>query len=184
MDIDGLLSRLASLVDRHMERFEERRGYPPGDNEIVLASGLGGGSALVEEFGPDIVPDDVLAFFDRVERVALPDFWNGYFLGPVSWTVSVHQEAMPRRIMRSGAAVDVVAVGSDGGGTMYGLVPSEQHAVYSMPPDLLDCGVYIPTEFGAWGFGREARDFTDFLVRFVVGLEQHVETGTAGPFHH
>lgn len=67
--------------------------------------------------------------------MSLPDFRNGYFLGPVSWTISIHAAQSPRLILMSGNAAEVVMLGADGGGTMYGLVPLEGNAVFSLPQD-------------------------------------------------
>jgi hypothetical protein len=189
MNPDDFVHRINRLIESRMQGFEETYGYPPEENEVVVApAGSGGSDALIQEFG-GIVPDDVLAFFDRVQMVSLPDFWNAYFIGPVSWIIGLHSSGDIRFIKLSDDPVDLIMLGSDGGGTMYGLVPAEANAVYSLPLDRLEDGVYVPTYRGAWGFespgfGKIAEGFSDFLWRFTIGLEDHVANGSAGPFHY
>jgi hypothetical protein len=116
IDATKFISRLEPLIERHINGFERRYGYPPGQNKIVRAAGRGGGRALMEqEFGRGVVPQDLLEFVDQIDSIALPDFWNGYFLGPVSWAVGVHRTGEPRQILLSPRVADVVMLGSDGG---------------------------------------------------------------------
>lgn len=186
MNTDEFVHRINRLIEIHMEGFEEKHGFPPGDNKILPADPASGAdSALVQEFGDGVVPDDMLAFFGRIERVSLPDFWNAYFLGPASWVVSIHRAESPRQIQLPDGPAEVVMVGSDGGGTMYGLVPSEANGVYGLPQDRIKDGVYVPTHRGIYApeqLRKIAIDFSDFLSRLVTGLEEYVADGSAGPF--
>ncbi|HEV7933724.1 MAG TPA: hypothetical protein VGP70_15635 [Actinomadura sp.] len=100
MDIRNAAEQLEAVTRVVLADFESKRGYPPGDNLVVSASGREDLRVLEAEFG-DRVPADIAVFFGAVATVELPDLWNGYFIGPATWITGIHKAGEPRHV-RSG----------------------------------------------------------------------------------
>ena len=80
-----------------------------------MAASRPAGAVIADELDGR-VPSAVVEFFDVVEEVSLPDVWNGYFLGPVDRVIDAYVDASPRFITVDGEVLEVLTVGSDGGG--------------------------------------------------------------------
>src|SRR4030081_3742019 len=93
MDAERHVVQFSEVVRTILDGFEERNGYPPGENVVVEATGPEHLSALTEEFDGR-VPGEVTTFFNRVAEVKLPNLWNGYFIGPTSWVAGIHKAAV------------------------------------------------------------------------------------------
>ena len=174
-----LVDELNSLIPRHLAGFLQRVGYEPGDQKVQLACEEENGSLLVEEFG-DRLPAEVKDFFDVVAQLSLPDFWNGYFVGPPSWSVTVHRYREPLMVQLGSTRIEVLAIGSDGGGTLYVVPIPEGGPVYQLPPSDIDDGVYEP-----WVAPPIiATGFDDFIEKLVSGLRGIVDVQLPGPFRY
>ncbi|MFI7705827.1 hypothetical protein [Nonomuraea sp. NPDC049480] len=180
-DVIRYRTRLDELVARHLPAFEERFGYPPGENVVVAASPGESAATLEPEFGPR-VPADVGAFFDVIAQVSLPDFWNGYFLGPPSWIAGLHRAREPQTVKTGAGEQEVLVFGSDGGGTMYAVPLPEGRPVYKLPSGELRDGCYRHPLGTADSPPIIADDLEEFLTVLADGLESHVANGSPGPF--
>lgn len=119
IDLVAWSDRVRRSSEQFLERFEERYGYPPDVNVVVTGTGQGG-SKLSLELGPDIqVPPSIVEFFNVVEEVSLPNVRNGYFLGPATSVAAKHAEKYPRWLELGGRRVEILTIGSDGGGALY-----------------------------------------------------------------
>jgi hypothetical protein len=156
MDTDLLADRLRSVAKLAAERVV---GYPPGENSVT--AGPADPTALTAEFG-DHLPADIIEFFSAFTEVSLPDLWNAYFIGPASWSVTLHRNGEPRAVRLNGSDIEVVILASNGGGTLYG-IPVEGGPVLVLPPGGIDKdGVYESK------FARPvAVSFSEFLERIV-----------------
>jgi len=174
-----LVDEVDALIARYLAGFRERVGYEPGNQQVQLACEEENSSVLVEEFG-DRLPAEVKDFFEVVARLSLPDFWNGYFVGPPSWSVKVHRYREPLMVQLESTPIEVMAVGSDGGGTLYVVPIPEGGPVYQLPPSGIDDGVYEP-----WMAPPIiATGFDDFIERLVSGLHGIADAQLPGPFHY
>ncbi|MFG1942278.1 hypothetical protein [Nonomuraea sp. NPDC048826] len=128
-----------------------------------------GGEALVTAFGGR-VPADVLDFFATVGEVSLPDFWNGYFIGPPEWIASVHRDRAPATIRRGSGTTEIMVFGSDGGGTLFAVPVPDGRPVYRLPPGEIAGGCHAGPE-------TVAGTFAGFLESLVTELETYVRAG-------
>ncbi|NUT31554.1 MAG: SMI1/KNR4 family protein [Hamadaea sp.] len=176
--MEGFLERLQVVVDRHLDGFEAKQGYAPADNHVSPAVQADGVIALRRAFDGR-APESVMRFFGAVEEVSLPDFWNGYFLGPAEWSAGLRSAGEPRAMATADGVVDVLIVGSDGGGSLFAVAVDGTDPVYLLPPSAIEDGVWTP---GSAQATRLADSLDDFLALFVTGLEDHVLRGGAAPF--
>ncbi|MBC9819698.1 hypothetical protein [Terrabacter sp. MAHUQ-38] len=140
-DLDAWVDRVRHSTSQLLEGFEERLGYPPDRNVVITAPGRDG-SRLSGQLKHDAVaPPSVLEFFDAIEEVSLPDVWNGYFLGPVSRLIATHAERAPRWLMLDGRQVEILVIGSDGGGALYVVGTDEDGAVFRVEEGAVTDGV-------------------------------------------
>jgi len=177
--MEDLVPRLHHVIDQHLAGFEDRYGYPPGDHHVTPATDTAGIDALKQEFGESL-PTSVARLFGTVTEVSLPDLWNGYFIGPASWSIGLHQAAEPRAVAMDDAIVEVLIIGSDGGGSLYALALDGTEAVFSLPPAGIERGVWTrpsnePTR-------KLAGSLNEFLSIFVAQLEDYVLHGGPAPF--
>jgi len=160
-----------------MRGFEERFGYPPGDNLVVAAS-RPGGAVILRELGGR-VPSGVVGFFDAVEEISLPDVWNGYFLGPVDRVVGAYADESPRFITVEGDVVEVLTIGSDGGGALYCVCMEEPAPVFRLDQASIRGGVATAPP----GFTRQiAPDFSGFLEALARAVESSEQGREQPPF--
>ncbi|MBW3613908.1 MAG: hypothetical protein KY439_01175 [Actinobacteria bacterium] len=181
-DFSRFHSRLSTLVSSFVSDFEERMGYPPGSNRVSLSTAEESSVALVAEFGEGALPMAILNFFNYFSEIHLPDFWNGYFIGPPSWIVSIHQASEPRSMDVSSREEEILVFGSDGGGALFVVPTSSGSPVYRLPPSLIEGGTYRMIASADPSALIVSNDFDDFLEEFLGGLEEFVAHGSPGPF--
>ncbi|MFJ8114321.1 SMI1/KNR4 family protein [Streptomyces sp. NPDC096132] len=94
--------------------FERRHGFPPGTNEVRPADRDDQTAArTLAQAG--LIPADLVTFYDSIGDVTWADVGNGYFLDSAGDVLL--------RLQEHGAvgadAVQMVAIGSNGGGLSY-----------------------------------------------------------------
>jgi hypothetical protein len=109
--------------------FLDRHRYPMGTN--VINDPDEEGSAALEACGPSI-PIALLRFYTVIGEVSLPDVGKGWFVASAANVARAHEINDLRRVTGRHSA-DVVAFGSDGGGTRYALASPPDTAVYRLP---------------------------------------------------
>ncbi|RNL80994.1 SMI1/KNR4 family protein [Nocardioides marmorisolisilvae] len=176
-DLNAWTDRVRQRVDTLMSGFEDRFGYPPGDNRVVSAT-RPGGVALRDALGVR-APAAVVEFFDAIEEVSLPDVWNGYFLGPVDWVLAAYSGREPGLIELDGVQHEVLVVGADGGGALYCVVLGEHPLVVRLDQVTIRDGIARTPP----GFTQElAPDFAGFLEALAIAIEASVEGAHAPAF--
>lgn len=106
--------RVSGALAAMTGEFEHRHGFPPGTNEVRLASrdDQTAARALAQA---GLISADLVTFYDSIGNVTWADVGNGYFLDPASDVLL--------RLQEHGAvdasAHQVVAIGSNGGGLSY-----------------------------------------------------------------
>ena len=176
-DLNSWIRRVRTSVESVMRGFEERFGYPPDDNLVVAAS-RPGGAVILRELGGR-VPSGVVGFFDAVEEISLPDVWNGYFLGPVDRVVGAYADESPRFITVEGDVVEVLTIGSDGGGALYCVCMEEPAPVFRLDQASIRGGVATAPP----GFTRQiAPDFSGFLEALARVSSRASKVGSSRPF--
>jgi hypothetical protein len=156
MDVDLLADRLRSVAKLAAERVV---GYPPGENSVTVGST--DPTALTAEFG-DYLPADITEFFSAFTEVSLPDLWNAYFIGPASWSATLHRNGEPRAVRLNGSDIEVIILASNGGGTHYG-VPVAGGPVLVLPPGGIDKDGVYESKFAH----PVAGSFGEFLEKIV-----------------
>lgn len=162
-DLPEWTGRLRAEVARLLDGFEERHGYAPDENEVVERVARLDGSGL---------PPQVHQFFSAVDRVSLPDVWNGYFLGPAA---EVHQrflDGVLTHVAGSPAPHRVVAVGSDGGGTFFAVDVDAGGTVIRIADPAVRAGVVTGVVEALAG------DLDAFLEALVLNVATAADGGT------
>jgi hypothetical protein len=179
IDLAAWSDRVRRSSEQLLERFEERYGYPPDVNVVVTGTGQGG-SKLSLELGPDTqVPPSIVEFFNVVEEVSLPDVRNGYFLGPATSVAAKHADT-PRWLELGGRRVEILVIGSDGGGALYVVGVDEDSAVFRIEEATIESGVLCPaTERQVQSL---AATFSAFLELFASSLESYAAGETTPSF--
>ncbi|MER7194768.1 hypothetical protein [Streptomyces flaveolus] len=116
--LNDWIESMSSLADQFMQSFEDIHGFEPDENELIEAGELRevGHPAL---HGMN-VPNDLSAFYSRVEEVSLPDVGNGIFIHSPEFVAAGLAGEQPTRL--AGSVVDSITVfGSDGGGGLLAL---------------------------------------------------------------
>ncbi|MEU0880188.1 hypothetical protein ABZ345_16430 [Lentzea sp. NPDC005914] len=134
-DYERWITSMNGLADRLVAGFEEKFGYPPGENKVTPAT------EPVPD-GVDDLPAPLAEFYRHVAEVSLPDLQNGYFISNARHTVGGRDG---RQIVRVEGALtsDLVTFGADGGGTHFALGLPDGAPVYQLPPGAVDRrGVY------------------------------------------
>lgn len=145
---------MCELISRFTQGFESHFGYPPGENVLVRAtSGAESeGKASLVAAG---VSEDLLSFYEQVERLSLPDLDNGFFIHSAVEVVNGEQPT----ILAGDVSDSIVVFGSDGGGGLLAL-GAAQGNVYSLSGGSLIGDTY---ETGRHGVEIVSRDLWDFL---------------------
>jgi hypothetical protein len=125
----------------------------------------------------DHVPRKITAFFETITQVSLADLWNGYFIGPPSWSAALHQSAEPRFIRMNGTLQEVLIIASNGGGVLYAAPLPSGEPILVLPNGGIEDGVYDTDQTS--GFGPVAANLDDFLQRLI---DAALEDGQADPF--
>ncbi|MFF3333732.1 SMI1/KNR4 family protein [Streptomyces sp. NPDC002888] len=148
------------------DEFARRYGFPPGTNQVRPADrdDQAAARALAQV---DLVPADLVTFYDSIGDVTWADVGNGYFVDPV-------RDVLLR--LKEYGAVDIGAdqgagglvIGSNGGGLCYVIGP--HGAVYRTRTASLD----EPE------LDRVADDLRQFLELLEQGLTRFVTNGDPG----
>jgi hypothetical protein len=154
---------------------ESTYSHSPDGNEIVLAHGENELRPLREQLG-DRLPARLAAFFGRVAEVRLPDLWNGYFIGPPTWSAGLHEAAEPRFVRTHETTDEVVVIASNGGGVLYAATLPSGGPILVLPNGGIENGVYDARD--VLGFGPVA----DGVDEFVRRLAEAASRGDADPF--
>jgi hypothetical protein len=180
IDLDAWSDRVRRSSEQLLERFEERYGYSPGVNVVVTGTGQGG-SQLSLELGPDAqVPPSIVEFFNGIEEVSLPDIRNGYFIEPATRIAAAHADKYPRWLELGGRRVEILVIGSDGGGALYVVEVEENSPVFRIEEAAIESGVLCPaTERQVQ---RLAANFSAFLELFASSLESYAAGETTPSF--
>ncbi|MEU6023830.1 hypothetical protein [Micromonospora sp. NPDC047134] len=139
--------------------FEDRYGYPPGENVVREPDPI----AAVRP----AIPDDLVDLYATVGAVDLPDIGNGFFLHTASDVAHTH-ESRDLRHVRGRHVADVVVFASDGGGTQYALATPAGSPVYRLPPSLVLDGIYTSEDPR---FDVAAPDLPTFLDRLLHAVQ-------------
>ncbi|GAA4561436.1 hypothetical protein GCM10023176_00010 [Micromonospora coerulea] len=151
--------------------FEERYGYPPGENAVSEPDMTA--AARLAAVHPAI-PADLVDLYAKVGAVDLPNIGNGFFLHTASGVADAH-ESRDLWHVRGRHDADVVVFASDGGGTQYGLATPEGSPVYRLPPDLVLAGIYTSENPR---FDVAAPDLSTFLDRLLQAVKTFASSST------
>ncbi len=160
---------VTATVGELLGAFRQRFGFEPGINQL--------GPAASEQVMTSLAAlqptpaQDLLAFYQNVGEVSLPDVGNGYFIHPPAL---VRQHAQAGELHRIGSPVDVevLVFASDGGGALYALPAAEAGPVYR----LRDCAPRDGVA-GARGVQVVAEDLQAFLQSLKLAVETFTSTG-------
>lgn len=151
----------AEAVASVMPSFEERMGYPPGDNRVgrqLDATRL----ALIDEMG-QLFPPDLAMFARVVGEVSLPDIGNGWFvLSPLG-----------RARIGPPYNVDVVLFAADGGRTTYAVPVRRSGPVLR----LREVGETAPGVFGGERVDVSAPHLRGLLAGLLDAVRLFARTG-------
>ncbi|MEV0254388.1 hypothetical protein AB0H82_08965 [Streptomyces sp. NPDC050732] len=167
--IEGWVSRMEGYATSFTEQFERKFGYPPDENFVARAAEPS--PALDELSAAEGVPQDLVAFYQKVAEVSLPDLESGFFIHPVGHTLSGMRGDLPTRIMGS-REDSVIVFGSDGGGSLYALSGTDGSTVYRLPPSRVEGGVYSE---GTAPCEIMASTLADHLSAVESELESHLD---------
>ena len=170
-DYRAFKSRVDTLVGELLAGFREKYGFDPGEHRLEPARPGEDASLLLSVFGRNL-PDGVVGFFNNFAELALPDVWNGFFVGPPSWIVSVHEAAEPRAVEGGGGTREVIALGSDGGGGLFASQLLPDSPIYHLPPSRIREGTYVPLRGASLESLKIADSFWDFLMAVISRLEE------------
>lgn len=129
-------AEMRSLLTELNAVFEQRFGYPPGDNRVTDAD-------VGERERTDLLalPVVLAAFYAEIGALSMPDVHIGYFIHSLDMVTSPTTRGHPTRveIEIDGQPLndDVVSFGSDGGGG-YFCVSRSNGAIYHLPPGRID----------------------------------------------
>jgi hypothetical protein len=177
MDAERHVVQFGEVVRTILDVFEERNGYPLGENVVVEATRPEHLSVLTEEFDGR-VPEEVTTFFNRVAEIKLPNLWNGYFIGPTSWVAGIHKAAEPGAVRFDGGDREIMVLATNGGGVTYGRPTEGDSGVFVLPPAGIDDGVYLTDSLMARNFREVAGSFEEFLEE----LASSALAGAPDPF--
>ncbi|MGK5683735.1 hypothetical protein [Actinoplanes sp. URMC 104] len=111
----GWIEETVASAARLMQTFEQRHGFPPGDNVVV--AGTDGRAAELSAAG---APAELVEFYRHVRAVVLPDVENGWFIHPAEQVLDGIREVQPTEL--TGAVRDdIVVFATDGGGALYAM---------------------------------------------------------------
>jgi hypothetical protein len=137
---------VADVVGSLLANFEQRMGYPAGDNHLGPAISPAR-IAAIEESVPQL-PADLVTFAQVVGEVSLPDIDNGWFvLSPL----------YPGRVGPP-YDLDVVQFASDGGGTVYAVPAGDARPVLR----IREVRELAPGVFDGVGVEESAPDLLSF----------------------
>ncbi|MFE0063427.1 hypothetical protein, partial [Streptomyces sp. NPDC059003] len=114
-------SAVSGVLGEMTEGFERKHGFPPGTNQIRLASHDDQGA--VRALGTDVrAPHDLVVFYGSIGEVVWADVGNGYFIHPARDLLQHLADYGPICVGESQEPCGLV-IGSDGGGRSYIVSP-------------------------------------------------------------
>ena len=114
--VSSWAEELSQLAARFTDSFEDRFGYPPGENHVVVAEPRRTQDELAS-LGLQGAHADLVTLYAQIESVSLPDIGNGLFIHPVA---DPAKSGQPTTL--TGDTEDQITVfGSDGGGNLFAL---------------------------------------------------------------
>lgn len=168
LDADWLVvwqHQITKSLQRVLSSFEDTHGYPPGDNEIILANAASRSAASRFNEHPAAAPT-LIAFYDTISEAALPDIDNGHFIHSPDHVLNDLAEYGAVHV-----ADDAVGIvfGSEGGGNLLAVDPS---------------GTVYRSTTASWfdAFEPIAPTFVDFLEQLQQAVADFADTG-APPEH-
>jgi hypothetical protein len=151
---------MGDLSSKFVRDFEERNGYEPGENCVVEAES--GGPGVLQRYPAVERYGDLCGFYERIEKVTLPDVGNGFFVDSVGDVVGGRGDWQPAEV-RGDVADSIVVFGSDGGGGLFA-VSLTSGEVYRLSGGSMEGEVYEVGESGVqviaddlWGFMQYLR---------------------------
>lgn len=151
--------------------FEDRYGYPPGDNQITDPDPPGVSRLMAACPG---VPQDLLTLYANVGAVSLGDIGNGLWVRDAHEVARSYAAGDVRRVTGRHEA-DVIVFASDGGGTLYAMALPSGSPIYRLPPDGIMLGVY---ESDSVRFEAVADNLAGFLDQARLAVLRFAPDGT------
>ncbi|MFF3257790.1 hypothetical protein [Streptomyces sp. NPDC002932] len=107
---------ITAMLEQTLARFETAYGYPPGDNDVLVADDQSRAAAARLEDAA--VPAALVTFYSSIAELQLPDIDHGYFIHSPDLVLNHLTEYGPVRLTddRTG-----IVFGSDGGGILFAL---------------------------------------------------------------
>jgi len=163
LDADWLVvwqRQITKSLQRVLGSFEGTYGYPPGDNEIVLANADSRSAAAQLEEHPAAAPA-LISFYGTISEAALPDIDNGHFIHSPDHVLNDLTEYGSVHV--ADRVVGIV-FGSDGGGNLLAVDPS---------------GAVHRSTTASWfgDFPLIAASLKDFLTQLQQTVADFADTG-------
>lgn len=160
---------VTAILAELLGTFRQRFGFEPGINEVGPPASK---EAVASLAALQPTPaHDLLALYQNINEVSLPDVGNGYFIHSPRSVIQHVQAGEPRRIGRP-FDIDVLVFASDGGGALYALPAAEAGPVYRLRDYARRDGVA-----DARGVQIAAKDLQALLQRLKLALATFTSTG-------
>ncbi|WP_393071559.1 hypothetical protein [Streptomyces sp. LN704] len=107
---------ITAMLEQTLARFETAYGYPPGDNDVLVADDQS--RAAAAQLEDAAVPAALVTLYSSIAELQLPDIDHGYFIHSPDLVLDHLTEYGPVRLTdhRTG-----IVFGSDGGGILFAL---------------------------------------------------------------
>ncbi|WP_338672660.1 hypothetical protein V1460_06430 [Streptomyces sp. SCSIO 30461] len=163
LDADWLVvwqHQITKSLQRVLGAFEDTYGYPPGDNEIILANADSRSAAAQLKEHPAAAPT-LISFYDTISEAALPDIDNGHFIHSPDHVLNDLAEYGSVHVADHVAGI---VFGSDGGGNLLAVDPS---------------GAVHRSTSASWfdDFELIAANLIDFLKQLQQAVADFADTG-------
>ncbi len=139
-------------------------GYSLGTNEVQEISS-----------SRDILlPKDLEPFYSVIDKISLPDVYNGYFIDPPARIANASERGEPTRVRfeRDKEDMPVQIFGGDGGGGRFAL-SLQDGVVYYLPSfATVEEGIFFEDDDAI--VKRIASNMSDFLERLKIDIEAFV----------
>lgn len=158
-------SEISSALTTLTSGFEEKYGYPAGNNDIRTpdAADLAAASNLA---GEPLAPGDLTTFYRSIREIWLADVGNAYFIHSADVVLDQLRTDGPVRLSDTNDAQGIV-IASDGGGLLFAVDGSG--SVYRSDAASTD------SDFDK--VADSLREFLDLIRRSVV---RFIDTGEPG----
>ncbi|MFE5537442.1 hypothetical protein [Streptomyces sp. NPDC056492] len=112
---------MTAMLEQTLACFETAYGYPPGDNDLLLADDQS--RAMAARLEEAAVPASLLTFYSSIAELQLPDIDHGYFIHSPDLVLDHLTEYGQVRLIGHHTGI---VFGSDGGGILFALDHSGQ----------------------------------------------------------